>query len=322
MSRITASGSKRSNLGHPVAFTPGPSATGRGEPAVNALTIDVEDWIQSVYDVEAPLTDCFIRNTYAVLELLAEHDVKATFFVLGLAAEKSPELVRAIHAAGHEVQSHGFGHRLIHTQTPAQFRADIRRSKKLLEDLIGKSITGYRAPAFSITTLTLWALDELAAAGFRYDSSIVSVRLRRYGIAGAPTVPYYLRTRRGSELLEFPVCTMELGPLRLPAGGGGYLRVAPTWYIKHAISRLNQRGHPALLYMHPYELAPDEFEKLPLAIPRRTRFQQGLGRNSVAKKLLLLLSEFRFGSIQEVSKAQRGEPTLSAGPIGGRLAFQ
>ncbi len=267
---------------------------------LNALTFDVEDWIQSVYNVDAPLTDCFIRNTHAVLELLAVHNVRATFFVLGLAAEKSPELVRAIHAAGHEIQSHGHGHRLIHTQTRAQFREDIRRSKALLEDLITRPITGYRAPAFSITCRTVWALDELANAGFEYDSSIFPMRLRRYGISGTPRTPYRLQTPSGAQLLEIPVCTMQLGPLRLPAAGGGYLRLAPAWFVELAIARMNQQGHPAVLYMHPYELAPHEFSQLLTSIPWRIRFQQGLGRSTVAAKLSRLATEIPFGTIREM----------------------
>jgi len=270
------------------------------EKITNALTIDVEDWIQSVYDVDAPLTECFVRNTNTLLELLAAHDVRATFFVLGLAAEKAPELVRAIHAAGHEVQSHGYGHRLIHTQTPAQFREDVRKSKQLLEDLIGEPITGYRAPAFSITRRTLWALDELVNVGFRYDSSIFPVRMRRYGISGLPRTPYRIATPGGNSLIEFPVCSLKLGPCHLPAGGGGYFRTAPYWYSRAAIRRMNHSGDPAVLYLHPYELAPNEWSELSQPIPLRTRFQQGLGRGSITEKLRRLLSEFQFAALGEL----------------------
>lgn len=266
------------------------------------MTIDVEDWIQSVYDVDAPLTNGFIRNTHLILETLARHKTHATFFVLGLAAEKSPELVRAIHAAGHEVQSHGFAHRLIHTQTPAQFREDVRRSKIFLEDIIGQPITGYRAPAFSITLQTLWALDELVEVGFEYDSSIFPVRMRRYGINGLPKFPYRIRTPAGNHLTEIPVCSMRFGPITLPAGGGGYLRTAPAWYTQIAVARMNQSGHPAVLYIHPYELAPQEFSQLSNSIPWRTRFQQGQGRTTVAVKLDKLLRDFHFDTITGVLK--------------------
>lgn len=274
--------------------------TSKPSQICNALTIDLEDWIQSVYDVDAPLTDCFIRNTHRVLNLLDICRTKATFFVLGLAAEKAPALIREIQRAGHEIQSHGYGHRLIHTQTPQEFRNDIRRSKAFLEDLTGRPITGYRAPAFSITRSTLWAVEELVAAGYQFDSSIFPMRMRRYGISGTPVVPYRLRTPGGAELLEIPVCTMKLGPLRLPAGGGGYFRTAPYWYSHAAIKRMNRDGHPAALYLHPYEFAPDEWPDLPERIPWRSRFQQGLGRASVAAKLSRLLGEIQFGTMSQV----------------------
>lgn len=278
---------------------------------INALTIDVEDWIQSVYDVDAPLTDCFVHNTRRILELLSVHRTRATFFVLGLAAQKAPGLVREIQAAGHEIQSHGFGHRLIHTQTRQDFRDDIRKSKLMLEDLTGHSITGYRAPAFSITPRTFWAIDELIAAGFRFDSSIFPIRMRRYGISGTPASPFRLATSAGGSLIEFPVCTMRLGPIRLPAGGGGYFRTAPCWYTSAALRQTNMTGHPAALYLHPYEFAPEEWRHLPRPIPLRTRLQQGLGRRTVARKLGRLLTTFRFTTMGDaVSAAAEALPSL------------
>lgn len=267
-----------------------------------ALTIDVEDWIQSVHDPDAPLTDCFIHNTHAVLDLLARHGVRATFFVLGLAAEKSPSLIQSIATAGHEIQSHGHGHRLIHTQFPAQFREDLRRSKHSLEDLIGRNVTGYRAPAFSVTRRTLWALDEIAAAGFDHDSSIFPLHMRRYGINGLPKAPYRIRTRSGREILEIPVCTWRFGPLVLPAGGGGYLRVAPLGYTRAAIARTLSEGRPAVLYMHPYELAPDEFDSLPPSIPWLRRQTQRVGRSSFADRLSRLLREFPMTTLADVRR--------------------
>ena len=273
-------------------------------PIGNVLTIDVEDWIQSVHDVTAALTDRFIRNTHIVLSLLAEHDVRATFFVLGLAAEKSPQLVRKIHAAGHEVQSHGYGHRLIHTQTPVEFRADVVKSKRLLEDIIGAPVIGYRAPAFSITSRTLWALDVLTEAGFQYDSSIFPMRTRRYGIAGTPLTPHLLTTPSGHQLIEVPVCFWNLAGLRIPTGGGGYLRMWPYTVMRATVRRMNAAGHPAVLYMHPYELAPRELDELGVHIPWRTRLHQGLGRRGVAKKIARLLNEFRFQTIRHVLAGQ------------------
>ncbi len=278
----------------------------------NVLTIDVEDWIQSVHDVTAALTDRFIRNTHIILSLLAEHDVHATFFVLGLAAEKAPQLVREIHAAGHEVQSHGFGHRLIHTQTPGEFRTDIVKSKRLLEDIIGAPVSGYRAPAFSITSQTLWALDILSEVGFRYDSSVFPMRMRRYGIAGAPLTPHLLTTPGGHRLTEIPVCCFRFAGLRIPAGGGGYLRAWPYAVTRAAVRGMNRAGHPAVLYIHPYELAPTELDELDVYIPWTTRLHQGLGRRGIATRIVHLMNEFRFGTIQALfsTESDSARPTL------------
>ena len=165
---------------------------------LNSISIDVEDWLQSVVDPNLPLTDRFCRNTHRILDTLAGFGVRATFFVLGLAAEKAPNLIREIREAGHEVQSHGYGHRLVHTLSAEQFRADVERSKKLLEDITGSPITGYRAPAFTITLDTLWALDVLVECGFRYDSSVFPVPMRRYGIEGAPHYVHRLKTPHGA----------------------------------------------------------------------------------------------------------------------------
>jgi polysaccharide deacetylase family protein (PEP-CTERM system associated) len=277
-----------------------------GRP-INGLTVDVEDWIQSVYDVTAPLTDRFCRSTHRVLDLLAEHGVRGTFFVLGLAAEKAPALVGAIQRAGHEIQSHGYGHRAIHHLTAAQFREDITRGRQLLEDITGTAVIGYRAPRFSIDLRTLWALDLLADCGYEYDSSVVSVRTRRYGIAGAPRVPYRLRTPGGRELLELPVASYRLWGKIIPMGGGGYYRLFPYSVARQAICQINLSGWPATIYLHPYEFDPDELRELPVRIPRRLRIHQGIGRRGVPGKIGRLLSELPFGPLCEVI------PSLSPG---------
>ena len=156
---------------------------------LNAISVDVEDWIQSTLDADLPLTERFRHSTEKVLAAFAARGVRGTFFVLGLAAEKAPDLVQRILAAGHEIQSHGYGHRLVHTLTPAAFRADLDRSKKQLEDMTGRCISGYRAPAFTIGLGNLWALDALVECGFTYDSSVFPLRTSRYGIDGAPAHP-------------------------------------------------------------------------------------------------------------------------------------
>jgi polysaccharide deacetylase family protein (PEP-CTERM system associated) len=278
-------------------------ATTRDDRVLNAVTVDVEDWLQSTVDPTLPLTDHFPRNTHRVLEALAGHGVRGTFFVLGLAAEQAPQLVREIQAAGHEVQSHGYGHRLIHELTPEQFRADVERSKKLLEDITGSPVDGYRAPAFSITRSTLWALDVLAETGFRYDSSIFPLRTPRYGIDGAPHYPHRLRTAGGHELLELPVASWHVLGRRVPTGGGGYFRLFPYFVLWRGVQQLNAHGASAVIYMHPYEYNPAEIAALDHPVPWRTRFRQGLWRSRLPRRIDRLLREFRFGPIRDVIAA-------------------
>lgn len=272
----------------------------RQDGVLNAITVDVEDWLQSVVDPTLPLTDRFQANTHKVLEALARRNTRATFFVLGLAAEQAPHLVRQIVAAGHEVQSHGYGHVLIHRQTRAEFRADVERSRKLLEDISGQAVFGYRAPGFSITARTLWALDVLVESGFRYDSSIFPVRMPRYGIAGAPYYPHRLRTPGGAEIIELPVASWRVGWRRVPTGGGGYFRLWPYCVLRRGVRELNRAGHPAVVYMHPYEYSAAEIGQLGRPISWRTRLHQGPGRHGFPRKVDRLLGEFRFGMLREV----------------------
>ena len=266
-------------------------------PLLNAITVDVEDWGQSVVNPDCPLTDLFRANTDKILEAFARHDVRGTFFVLGLAAEKAPDVVRAIAAAGHEVQSHGYGHRWVHTQTPAAFRADVDRSKKLLEDMIGRSVTGYRAPAFTIIRESLWALDILAETGFQYDSSIFPLRARWYGITGAPWYPHRLRTPSGAMVTEIPVASYRVLGRRIPAGGGGYLRLAPSMLFSAAIRQINRAGHNATIYMHPHEFGAPDFDQYASPVSWRTKLHQGIGRRGFPAKIEYLLKTFRFGTI-------------------------
>jgi polysaccharide deacetylase family protein (PEP-CTERM system associated) len=275
---------------------------------LNAISVDVEDWVQSVFDAELPLTERFAANTRRVLEAFATGGVRGTFFVLGLAAEKNPGLIREIHEAGHEVQSHGYGHRHVHTLTPTEFRQDLDRSRKLLEDILGAPVTGYRAPAFTITLRSLWALDVLVEAGFRYDSSIFPLRVRFYGISGVPRFPHRLRTPSGYELTEVPVASWRCCERLIPVGGGGYFRLFPYAVLSSGVRQLNAAGHPAVIYMHPYEYDPAGFDELPVHVPFRLRLHQGLGRRGFPRKIDRLLTEFRFGSISDVIAAQGDLP--------------
>lgn len=276
------------------------TTTPAGARPLNAVTVDVEDWLQAVVDPRLPLSDRFRVNTRRVLECFARRGVKGTFFVLGLAAEKAPELVREIQSAGHEIQSHGYGHELIHRISPEHFRRDIERGKKLLEDITGAPITGYRAPAFSITLDTLWALDAIYETGFRCDASIFPKRMRRYGIDGAPWYPHRLRTPRGYVLDEVPVATWPVAGGRVAVGGGGYFRLFPYFVLQRGVRSANRADKSAAIYMHPYEFDPTEMRELDHPVPCSVRWRQGLGRRGFAGKVDRLLRDFRFGSIREM----------------------
>ncbi len=267
---------------------------------INAISVDVEDWLQSTIDSKLPLTNRFHINTRKILEAFEARNVKGTFFVLGLAAEQAPDMVREIHDAGHEVQSHGYGHELVTTISPDHFRNDIERSKKILEDIIGVEVTGYRAPAFTITQKTLWALDILLDLGFKYDSSIFPVRMKRYGIEGSPWYPYIAKTPKGREILEIPVGSFEAAGRRWATGGGGYFRLLPYSVLRRAVRQMNDHQHSATIYMHPYEYDPIEFAELDYPVPMKIRLHQGLGRRGFPRKVNRLLTDFRFGTMQDV----------------------
>jgi polysaccharide deacetylase family protein (PEP-CTERM system associated) len=262
----------------------------------NALTVDVEDWPQSTLDLDLPITQRFVRSTVRLLDILARRRVRATFFVLGKAAEAFPEIVPLIASAGHEVASHGYSHVPVWRLTPDAFAVDLRRAREIIEPLARAPLLGYRAPDFSIGARNLWALDVLRAEGLRYDSSIYPIRNPRYGVPGAPLAPYEV----ADGFLEFPLATVELGGTRWPVAGGGYLRLAPYRLTRWALQRINSEGRPGVVYLHPYELDPTELDELPYRIPLRLRVTQGLNRHQTAAKLDALLSDFAFAPMREV----------------------
>lgn len=240
-------------------------------------------------------------NTHLILDLLDEESTKGTFFVLGWVGERLPGLVRQIHSRGHEVGCHGFGHERIYIIGPEKFRADVRRSKSLLEDLAGEKIHGYRAPTFSITEKSIWALDILLEEGFTYDSSIFPIRHDNYGMRLENPFPHEIR-RAGGTLREFPMSTVKLrlptGAVRVPVAGGGYLRLFPLWFIKHAIRRINTRdGQPAVLYFHPWEVDPGQ-PRINACLKSRLRHYVNL--RGTFGKVRELLSTFRFAPMADV----------------------
>ena len=267
--------------------------------ATHILSIDVEEYFHAQAAAEGGLSvddwsSCERRLDGAVdrsLQLLATHDATATFFVLGWVAEHEPDVVRRISDAGHEIASHGTTHRMLGELTADEFRSELRDSRRLLEDLSGQAVVGFRAPTFSITNETLWALDVLAEEGFAYDSSIFPIRHDRYGIVGAPRWPHRAITPNGGAILELPPLTARRLGMALPVGGGGYLRLLPSWTIARAIRRAERAGWPAMLYLHPWELDPDQ-PTLPMS--RLSRFRHRVNLRRTAAKLSGLLGRFRF----------------------------
>lgn len=267
---------------------------------LNALTIDLEDWGQSVLDPHLPVTDHVIVNVDRLLDFLDHHNVRATFFALGKVCEKFPQILPAVAECGHEIASHGYGHLRVDRLTPAEFTEDLQRSIDVIESQTGRTPMGYRAPQFSITRACTWAGPILSNHGFRYSSSIFPIHGLRYGIGGWPRFPNFWPTCR---LIEFPVTTLRMAGLNLPVLGGGYTRLMPAAIQAHTIRRANEMHQPALLYVHPYELAPDEVERF-----RRDGFKvswprgltQSLWRSRVAPRLSRLLKEFRFAPVNKV----------------------
>ncbi len=271
----------------------------------HAFTVDLEDYFQvSAFDKSIRRDDWpsierrVVANTRRVLELLDRHAVRATFFVLGWIAEREPDLVREVRDRGHEIASHGYEHRLIYEQLPEAFRQDIRRSRYLLESIVDQPVLAYRAPSFSITKKSLWALDILVEEGFRIDSSIFPIHHDRYGIPDADPAIHTIQTAGGT-LWEVPGSTARFGGLNVPVGGGGYLRLYPLWLTNRLLARVNRtHRRPFILYIHPWELDPQQPR-----IETGSRFSQfrhyrNLGHTE--SRLEILLKRFRFGTISEV----------------------
>jgi polysaccharide deacetylase family protein (PEP-CTERM system associated) len=272
---------------------------------LNAFSVDVEDYFQVGAFEDAIPRDSWNRfeprverNTRRLLDLCAEHGVKGTFFTLGWVAERWPGLVRDIHAAGHELGTHGQDHRRVTRMTPAEFREDVRRSKRTIEEIAGVEVIGYRAPNYSIVRETFWAMDILAEEGFRYDSSVFPIWHDHYGIPDFPRFPRPVRGTNGSALHEFPISTLRVAGVNLPFVGGGYLRHFPLSFIRLGMRWLNaHERRPALVYIHPWELDPDQPVQ-PVGLLKRLRHYRNLDRTE--DRLARLFSEYSFTTCREV----------------------
>ena len=276
------------------------------------LSFDFEDWHQLVHRaLGRPDWDqrghALERQSAAILGLLDELGAKATFFVLGMTAERYPDLVREIAAQGHELACHGYAHRRVPTQGRDEFRADVERCAELLEELSGKRPLGYRAPAFSITRDTPWAYDVLAELGFRYDSSQYdSPRISRR-ITPVPPAPYRLELGSGREIWEFPITVWRPRRRPIPVGGGAYWRALPTAVLRRALRDVADDNAYPVLYFHPYELDPQPLRvALPESPTPRQRLlaawksvQRNPGRRRVADRIRAIAREHQLSSYEE-----------------------
>ena len=270
---------------------------------LNAMTVDVEDYFQvSAFESHVSRADWETTplrvqaNVERILELFDEHGVKATFFTLGWVAQRHPAMVRRMVAEGHELASHGWEHIRVNTQRPAEFSDDIRRTKAFLEDIAGVEVRGYRAASYSIGRDNLWALDELADAGYRYSSSIAPIRHDLYGM---PEAPRFAFSAASGRLAEIPVTTLPLAGRNINCGGGGWFRLFPYAFSRWALRRINEHeGQSGHFYFHPWEIDPEQ--PRPAGLTARTRFRHYLNLSRMQSRLEQLLGDFRWDRMDRV----------------------
>ena len=271
---------------------------------INAFTVDVEDYFQvSGFERQIARQDWdgfesrVVPSTRKILHLLEEKGVRGTFFILGWVAKKFPGLLREIRAGGHELASHSFWHRLIYSLTPEEFRQDLRDSKAAIEDAAGVAVTAYRAPSFSITRKSFWALEILVEEGFTIDSSVFPVNHDRYGIPGGKASIHRIATPSGP-ILEFPMTAVGPSRYAFPVGGGGYFRLYPLWLTRRLLQHVNRQARrPFAFYIHPWEVDPEQPRLRAGSFSSRLRHYVNL--QPTIAKLSKLLDDFCFGTLRE-----------------------
>jgi polysaccharide deacetylase family protein (PEP-CTERM system associated) len=274
------------------------------------LSVDLEDYFQveafagvvsrSEWDRFPSRVE---NNCRRLLDIFDRHSVKATFFVLGWIADRFPGLVREVHERGHELACHSYWHRKVSSLSPSEFRADTRSACHAIEQAASVRVAGYRAPTWSLTPESLWALDILSDEGFIYDSSIFPIRHDLYGIPGASRRPYYHTTSNGGRLLELPPATVRIAGRNFPAAGGGWFRILPLQYTKWAFHRFERENMPLVFYLHPWEIDPDQ-PRIAAAFKSRLRHYTNLGRTE--SRLEVLLQSFRFQPFRDYLPLQEG----------------
>ncbi len=263
------------------------------------FSVDVEDWFHILEVPTVPdlvqwnaLPSHVSKNFRTMLEIFSEKNIKVTCFFLGWVAEKYPELVKEAHNLGHEIASHGYSHTLLYTMTPDEFILDAKKAKTILEDIIGASVLGYRAPGFSATEDTPWFFDKLAEAGYTWDSSIFPASRSHGGISSANLSPYQIDTAHG-QLTEFPITVAQVLGRRMCFFGGGYLRLSPYFLIKKMAKEVLNQGRPVIFYIHPREIDPGH-PQIPMNAFRR--FKSYVNMNTTRPKIEKILNDFSFTS--------------------------
>tara|TARA_R110001606_G_scaffold105716_3_gene230032 strand:- start:22975 stop:23868 length:894 start_codon:yes stop_codon:yes gene_type:complete len=290
---------------------PEPFATARKADALlNAMSVDIEDWFQvGAFETVINRADWdqlehrVERNTHDVLALFDEAGIKATFFILGWVAERYPALMRQIADAGHEIANHGYDHARVFTLSPEQFRADLDRSRKIIEDTSGQQVIGYRAPSFSIDQRTPWAHEILAEEGYTYSSSVAPINHDHYGWADSPRFAW--KPVGQSDFIELPVTTVKLGKRAFAAGGGGFFRLLPYALYDRSIRKMQRDdAHGAIFYFHPWEIDPDQPRVANAALRSKLRHYTNL--KAMRAKLLRAGQDFKWGRVDELAALEAG----------------
>ena len=270
----------------------------------NAMTVDVEDYFQvGAFENDIKRADwesfeCRVeRNMDVILKMFDDHSVKATFFTLGWIAKRYPDIVRQIVDNGHEIASHGMNHERVNDLNRSEFLQDAQSSRKLLEDMGGCQVRGYRAPSFSIGEKNQWALEVLSEAGYEYSSSIYPIRHDHYGMPSAPRFAF--TPIKEQDFLEMPVTTVEVMGSKIPCGGGGYFRLLPYFISKSAMKRVNEKDvQPCIFYFHPWEIDPEQPRQKQASLKSKFRHYTNLG--GMEEKIKKVLKEFNWGRMDEV----------------------
>jgi len=286
------------------------ATAGKADALLNAMSVDIEDWFQvGAFEAVIDRADWdqlehrVERNTHDVLSLFDEAGIKATFFILGWVAERYPALMRQIADAGHEIANHGYDHARVFTLSPNQFRADLDRSRKIIEDTSGQQVIGYRAPSFSIDQRTPWAHEILAEDGYTYSSSVAPIHHDHYGWAGSPRFAW--KPVDQSDFIELPVTTVKLGKRPFAAGGGGFFRLLPYALYDRSIRKMQRDdGHGAIFYFHPWEIDPDQ-PRVSNA-PIRSKLRHYTNLKAMRAKLLRAGQDFKWGRVDELAALEAG----------------